>query len=174
MENLGQVRLGVSRTSQIHLTSPNLSFPYFNFLGGGPVKKTPCILHLQIPRQLGELSPGQGNLLQLFNLSQDCRVLLVDIEHWLLKMEDFKFFAIACIRRSQLFKKSSIVQYFSEILTLTIERRISREKLETGYFLKSQWQITLWCHKTFKRYFQFQYVVQIEITKLHSFHIVII
>ena len=23
--------------------TPNLSFPYFNFLGRGPVKKTPCI-----------------------------------------------------------------------------------------------------------------------------------
>ena len=39
MENWGYVRLRVSRTFQIHLTSPNLSFPYFNFLGGGPVKK---------------------------------------------------------------------------------------------------------------------------------------
>ena len=26
------------------LTSSNLSFPYFNFSGGGPVKKTPCIM----------------------------------------------------------------------------------------------------------------------------------
>ena len=39
MENLGYMRLGVSRTSQIHVTSPNLDFPYFNFLGGGTVKK---------------------------------------------------------------------------------------------------------------------------------------
>ena len=28
----------------MHLTSTYLGFPYFNFLGGGPVKKTPCIL----------------------------------------------------------------------------------------------------------------------------------
>ena len=38
-------RLSVSRMSKIHLTSSNLGFPYFNLLGGGPVKKTPCMFH---------------------------------------------------------------------------------------------------------------------------------
>ena len=36
MENLGQVRLGVSKTPQIHLPSPNIGFPYFNFFQARP------------------------------------------------------------------------------------------------------------------------------------------
>ena len=40
-----RIRLGVSRTIYVNVDSPNLGFPYFNFLGGLPVKKkTPCIL----------------------------------------------------------------------------------------------------------------------------------
>ena len=41
----GKPRLGEVRCIldvPIHLTSPNLGFPYFNFSGGGPVKKTSC------------------------------------------------------------------------------------------------------------------------------------
>ena len=40
----GKPRLGVSRMSKIHLTFPNLGFPYFS--GGSPVKKTPCNIFL--------------------------------------------------------------------------------------------------------------------------------
>ena len=45
----------VSRTSQIHVTSPNLGFPYFNFLGGGPVKKHPVFV-TPIPFHLSSIS----------------------------------------------------------------------------------------------------------------------
>ena len=32
-------RLGVSRPSYVNVDSPHLGFPYFNFLGGVPVRK---------------------------------------------------------------------------------------------------------------------------------------
>ena len=37
-------RLGVSRTIYVNVDSPNLGFPYFNFLGETQCKKTPCML----------------------------------------------------------------------------------------------------------------------------------
>ena len=46
-------RLGVSRTIYVAVESPNLGFPYFNFLGGCQLKKTPC----SFTRSLGG-SPG--------------------------------------------------------------------------------------------------------------------
>ena len=36
-------RLGVSRTIYVNIDSPNLGFPYFNFLGEAQFKITPCI-----------------------------------------------------------------------------------------------------------------------------------
>ena len=36
--------LGVSRPIYVAVDSPNLGFPYFNFLGGYQLKKTPCML----------------------------------------------------------------------------------------------------------------------------------
>ena len=42
-KNLVQARLGVSRTIYVNVDSRNLGFTYFNFLGGGQSKKTPCI-----------------------------------------------------------------------------------------------------------------------------------
>ena len=45
-EKLIQARLGVSRTIYVNVDSPNLGFPYFNFLGGGQLKKSPCIWKL--------------------------------------------------------------------------------------------------------------------------------
>ena len=36
-------RLGVSRPIYVNVDSPNLGFPYFNFLGGYQLKKTPCM-----------------------------------------------------------------------------------------------------------------------------------
>ena len=38
--NLGW--LGVSRMIYVNVDSPNLGFPYFNFLGGHQSQKTPC------------------------------------------------------------------------------------------------------------------------------------
>ena len=35
--------LGVSRRIYVNVDSPNLGFPYFNFLGEAQCKKTPCI-----------------------------------------------------------------------------------------------------------------------------------
>ena len=34
---------GVSRPIYVNVDSPNLGFTYFNFLGGGQLKKPPCI-----------------------------------------------------------------------------------------------------------------------------------
>ena len=36
----------VSWTIYVNVDSPNLGFPYFNFLGGGQLKKSPCIWKL--------------------------------------------------------------------------------------------------------------------------------
>ena len=41
-EKLILARLGVSRRIYISVDSPNLGFPYFNFLGGYQWKKSPC------------------------------------------------------------------------------------------------------------------------------------
>ena len=38
-------RLGVSRPIYVNIDSPNLGFPYFDFLGGYQWKKSPCIPH---------------------------------------------------------------------------------------------------------------------------------
>ena len=35
--------LGESRTIYVNVDSPNLGFPYFNFLGEAQCKTTPCI-----------------------------------------------------------------------------------------------------------------------------------
>ena len=35
--------LGVFRPIYVNVDSPNLGFPYFNFLGGYQWKKSPCI-----------------------------------------------------------------------------------------------------------------------------------
>ena len=41
-----KVNLGkVSRPIYVNVDSPNLGFPYFNFSGGVPVKKSPDIIH---------------------------------------------------------------------------------------------------------------------------------
>ena len=40
--------LGVSRPIYVNVDSPNLGFPYFNFLGGVPVKKHPVSYHNMI------------------------------------------------------------------------------------------------------------------------------
>ena len=42
-EKLILARLGVSRPIYVAVDSPKLGFPYFNFLGGYQLKKTPCI-----------------------------------------------------------------------------------------------------------------------------------
>ena len=42
IEKLILARLGVSREIYVNIDSPILGFPYLNFFGGGPVKKTPC------------------------------------------------------------------------------------------------------------------------------------
>ena len=44
--NLGYTRLGVSRSIYVKVDSPNLGFPYFNFLGGYQWKKHPVYLLL--------------------------------------------------------------------------------------------------------------------------------
>ena len=44
-EKLILARLGVSRTIYVNVDSPNLGFPYFNFLGGTSEKKHP-VLHI--------------------------------------------------------------------------------------------------------------------------------
>ena len=41
-EKLILARLGVSRTIYVNVHSPNLGFPYFNFLGEAQWKKSPC------------------------------------------------------------------------------------------------------------------------------------
>ena len=38
---VNQARLGVSRPIYVNVDSPNLGFPYFNFLGGYQFKKHP-------------------------------------------------------------------------------------------------------------------------------------
>ena len=40
-------RLGEVRSISDNLDTPNLSFPYFNFLGGGPVKKNTLYFMVQ-------------------------------------------------------------------------------------------------------------------------------
>ena len=42
-ENLIWARLGVSRTTYVNVDSPNLGFPYFNFLGEAQCKKHPVV-----------------------------------------------------------------------------------------------------------------------------------
>ena len=39
-----QARFGVSWTIYVNVDSPNLGFPYFNFLGEAQWKKLPCNL----------------------------------------------------------------------------------------------------------------------------------
>ena len=43
-DKLIQARLGVSGTIYVNVDSPNLDFPYFNFLGEAQWNKTPCML----------------------------------------------------------------------------------------------------------------------------------
>ena len=47
-KKLIQARLGVSGTIYVNVDSPNLGFPYFNFLGEAQCKKTPCMCLLQL------------------------------------------------------------------------------------------------------------------------------
>ena len=42
-EKLILASFGVSRRIYVNLDSPNLGFPYFNFLGEAQCKKTPCM-----------------------------------------------------------------------------------------------------------------------------------
>ena len=42
-EKLINARLGVSRTMYVNVDSPNIGFPYFNFVGEAQWKKSPCI-----------------------------------------------------------------------------------------------------------------------------------
>ena len=47
------IRLGVSRTIYVNVDSPNLVFPYFNFLGEAQCIKTPCIFrHLYLFKRM--------------------------------------------------------------------------------------------------------------------------
>ena len=46
--------LGVSRPIYVAVDSPNLGFPYFNFLGGYQLKKNTLYIHK--PKQLWKLS----------------------------------------------------------------------------------------------------------------------
>ena len=43
-KKLIKARLGESRTIYVNVDSPKLGFPYFNFLGGYQLKKTPSIM----------------------------------------------------------------------------------------------------------------------------------
>ena len=45
-EKLILAGLGVSRTIYVNVDSPNLCFPYFNFLGGYQWNKLPCTIHI--------------------------------------------------------------------------------------------------------------------------------
>ena len=46
-KKLIQARLGVSRPIYVTVDSPNLGFPYFNFLGGYQLKKHPVSLFVK-------------------------------------------------------------------------------------------------------------------------------
>ena len=41
-KKLIEARLGVSRSIYVNVDTPNLGFTFFNFLGGGELKKPPC------------------------------------------------------------------------------------------------------------------------------------
>ena len=41
-----------SRTIYVNVDSPNLGFPYFNFLGEAQYKKTPCILSIALVNEI--------------------------------------------------------------------------------------------------------------------------
>ena len=48
IENLIWAGLGVSRTIYVNAYSPNLVFPYFNFLWEAQCKKTPCTMNIYL------------------------------------------------------------------------------------------------------------------------------
>ena len=51
-KKLIEARLGVSRPIYVNVDSPNLGFPYFNFLGGYQWKKTPCTYDMYDPSMI--------------------------------------------------------------------------------------------------------------------------
>ena len=52
-----KARLCVSRTIYVNVDSPNLGFPYLNFLGGYQWKKSPCIKHALITTDKTQPNP---------------------------------------------------------------------------------------------------------------------
>ena len=72
--------LGVSRPSYVNVDSPNLGFPYFNFLGGTS-EKTPCMLLVAVSPILLR---GSFQLVQCTDRTQ--------LSTWLLYRSDVLFF----------------------------------------------------------------------------------
>ena len=54
-EKLIKARLGVSRTIYVNVDSPNLGFPYFNFLGEAQCKKRPVFWNIQLTQDQQDL-----------------------------------------------------------------------------------------------------------------------